>query len=388
MKHRFFLQFAMLLILLLSSSNMWGVLTNPVIKGDSITDPWFNTNPLPTGSVRMAYVNEEYPFLTLTDESIYTHYILAFAQLNETNNGIVLKSSSPLVELMKLKKRNPDITLILGIGRSSRNSFRAMAATEANRNSFALSCKSVMQQYGFDGIDIDWEWPTLENDSNEYNPKYESDKANYVKVVKKLREKLGRNKWISFYSISYAGYIDLPNMLRYANFVNVGGYNMDSVPDPIASRHHSALYPSEYSPKCCLDSAVNKHLEAGVSYSQMLIGIPYYARCAHVKKDDGNMYKGPNISNRDVHEYISELKYGWDEAAHVPYYYKTELVGYDVNNQPIYNNNLKITFDNERSIKDKVDYAKSKNLRGVFVWHYGIDFDDQRLGKALRDAYK
>lgn len=129
-------------------------------------------------------------------------------------------------------------------------------------------------------------------------------------------------------------------------------------------------------------------MAAGVPYSNMLVGIPYYGKCAHITKYNGGVWKGGNISIRDIPDYVSDLKYAWDEVAHAPYYYKMELVGYDENNQPIYNKNLKISFDNERSITDKVNYVKGLKLKGVFVWHYNVDYDDQRLAKTIREAYK
>lgn len=227
-------------ILILNVQNLFADL--PIIKHDTITDDWRAIPKWSLGTIRMAYVDDSYPsFKTLTDESLYTHYILAFAQLNNTNDGVILTNTDSKNKLKLLKEQNPNKSVILGIGRSSRDSFRKMASSSTNRKAFAQSCKSLIDQLGFDDIDLDWEFPTVD-DKGEVQEKYRYDKGNYVSVVKELRNVLGKNKWISFFSFFNAGYIDFPNMLRYANYVNICGYDMCGAPDSISVKHHSPLY--------------------------------------------------------------------------------------------------------------------------------------------------
>lgn len=128
--------------------------------------------------------------------------------------------------------------------------------------------------------------------------------------------------------------------------------------------------------------------EMGATPTNIILGIPFYARCAHLPYRNGQIYEGGNISAHDINLFTDSLDWNWDEVAHVPYYSKSEIVGYDENNQPIYKDKIKITFEDEQSVHDKVIFARGKKLKGVFVWHYSADYDDQNLAKAIKDAYK
>jgi chitinase len=74
-------------------------------------------------------------------------------------------------QVMALKKINPKLRNILAIGGWSFNDpqdpmgkytyklFSQMVSTAENRNNFITSAIAYAHQYGFDGIDIDWEYP-------------------------------------------------------------------------------------------------------------------------------------------------------------------------------------------------------------------------------------
>jgi len=74
-------------------------------------------------------------------------------------------------QVMALKNTNPNLRNILAIGGWSFNDpsdvmgkdtyklFSQMVSNEANRSNFIQSAIAYAHQYGFDGIDIDWEYP-------------------------------------------------------------------------------------------------------------------------------------------------------------------------------------------------------------------------------------
>jgi chitinase len=57
-----------------------------------------------------------------------------------------------------------------------------MAGTAANRATFINSLLSFMQNYGFDGVDLDWEYPVADDRGGQ-----EADKQNYVLLVKEMK---------------------------------------------------------------------------------------------------------------------------------------------------------------------------------------------------------
>ncbi len=65
------------------------------------------------------------------------------------------------------------------------DNFPEMAASEEARNKFAQQCVELIKAYGFDGIDIDWEYPGYADHSG--TPE---DKVNYTLFLKAIREAL------------------------------------------------------------------------------------------------------------------------------------------------------------------------------------------------------
>ena len=64
-------------------------------------------------------------------------------------------------QIVAMKSKNKDLKVILSIGgwNFPSNFWSGMVSTEASRSHFISSTKAFLQQYGFDGVDLDWEFP-------------------------------------------------------------------------------------------------------------------------------------------------------------------------------------------------------------------------------------
>jgi chitinase len=66
------------------------------------------------------------------------------------------------------------------------STFSNLAASSSAQSSFFSSLISFMQTYGFDGIDIDWEYPVAPERAGK-----PEDYQNYVSFLKNLKSALG-----------------------------------------------------------------------------------------------------------------------------------------------------------------------------------------------------
>ena len=78
----------------------------------------------------------------------------------------------------KLVAKNPNLKALISCGGWGpyHKDFSAIAATEANRTKFSKSVVKFIREHGFNGIDIDWEFPV------------KADKHNFSLMLKSLHE--------------------------------------------------------------------------------------------------------------------------------------------------------------------------------------------------------
>lgn len=309
-------------------------------------------------NISLAYV--ESGRKTLPDPNLFSHLVYAFCEFNDDNDGVVVADPDRLRAISGLKKQNPDLKVILGIGGYKKEGFSEMTGDKKKRKAFVNQCRRIIRDYNLDGIDLDWEFPGTTAGGHTAAP---DDAQNYATLVKDLRKSLGKDKWISFYSNNSAMFIDFKKMIPYVDYVNVSGYNL-SVPKPDKTLYHqSPLYSSKVCGDWCISKSISRHIAYGVPVQKILLGIPFFARgvepCANY------------FEMKSLDRYNDKCELIWDDDAKVPYLRGPE-------------GDLVAGFDNEESISIKCDYIQSHGLAGGFVWNYDSDYPDHRLAKTMK----
>lgn len=292
----------------------------------------------------------------IPDPSTMTHINYAFGHVNDTFDGVRIDNPKRLKVMVNLKKNNPELKVMLSVGGWGSGRFSEMAAEEANRRSFADDCLRVVEEFGLDGIDIDWEYPTSSLAKISSSP---DDTENFTELMKELRRALGNDRLLTLASAASAEYIDFKAIEPYVDFVNIMAYDMANAP-----KHHSALYESEISGDMTSDKAVKAHLAAGVPAEKLVLGMPFYGR-GGLKISSFNDYK-------DLHHHTGVVE-KWDDKAMVPYLVDEDGV-------------LQLGYDNPRSLKIKCEYVKENGLKGAMYWDYDGDNEAGDLRNTVAEC--
>lgn len=328
----------------------------------SFSDIKLNDSPIEvndsTEKISLAYVESR--CLDIPIPTLFSHLIYAFGEFNETNDGVIIPTPEKLRAMSELKFQNPKLKVILGIGGRKKEGFSEMARDDEKLRRFVWNCYEIISEYNLDGIDLDWEFPTTELGGHTACPQ---DTENYVKLVKELRNILGNDKWISFYSNNSGKWIDFKGMLPYVTYVNVSGYNLSIPSTDKPLKHQSPLYQSKECGGWCVSKSIAHHIKLGIPREKILMGIPFFGR----GKKPFPSYLGCDKFNK----YITDsCVLRWSDEAKAPYYVDQ-------------NENFILGFDNEESIESKCEFIRKEHLSGAFIWNYDSDYNDHRLAKAL-----
>ncbi len=289
--------------------------------------------------------------------------------------------------LNALKKSNPGLKTLISVGGWTWSGrFSDAALTESSRNTFADSCVEFMVKYGFDGVDIDWEYPVGGGMAG--NGKRPEDKQNFTLLMQKIRERLnargeadGRHYLLTFAGAatdSFVNNTELNKLSQYVDFANIMTYDIHGAWDSYTDFNAPLYQNNDVVPhyKWSIDLAVNSWLNAGFPGRQLVMGIPFYGYLYNAAVNSNNglyqSYSGSaSISYANiVGNYLSNPQF-------VRYYHEQSEVPW------LFNGSTFISYDDEQSIGAKVQFIKNKGLGGAMIWELSQDAD----GVLLNSLY-
>ena len=286
--------------------------------------------------------------------SLITHINYAFAHVNDQFNGVRIDNENRLHEIVKLREEHPHLKILLSIGGWGSGRFSEMAGNKEWRNSFAKDCQRIVKEFKLDGIDIDWEYPTVSDGEISSSP---ADYDNFTLLMKDIRKQIGKKKLLTLASIADGKYIDFKAIDSSIDFVNIMMYDVSKPP-----LQHNSLFRSPLAGRLTLVEALDAHLKQGLSKNKLVMGIPFYGRGDKIEIPDFVMFKELEKFNN----YESK----WDDISKVPYL---------INKQ----GKLVLTYENLKSLKAKVDYINNSGILGAMYWEFFGDDDELTLSRAL-----
>nr|QIJ96699.1 chitinase 2b [Glyphodes pyloalis] len=347
------------------------------------------------------------------DPNLCTHLIYTFIGIKSEGTVVSLDPYLDLAEnwgrgnfnkFTALKSKNPKLKTLLAVGGWNEGSakYSIMSANAAYRQNFIQSALKMIQDHGFDGLDVDWEYPNRRDTVNGA-----ADIDNFTQLLKELREEFDKHDLlltaaVSSVEASASLSYNVGAISKYLDFINLMTYDMYGSWDPVTG-HNAPLHSGEGDKSAdpnslyTVDMAINYWLKAGCPPEKLIMGVPFYGRTFSLTNPDVNSVRAPasgagiagqyTATNGFIgyNEFCQKLQTeSWtvktDEKAKVPY--------------AIQNRNW-VSYDNPSSLVIKTEYAMSLNLGGVMVW--SIETDDfnglcgegdfpllRTLNKALR----
>ncbi|HEX5168368.1 MAG TPA: glycoside hydrolase family 18 protein [Cyclobacteriaceae bacterium] len=322
-----------------------------------------------------------------------THINYAFVDVKDSMAWLtnIATDSINFRKLNYLKKDNPDLKILISIGGWSwSNNFSDAVLTENSRKKFAQTSANIVEQYNFDGIDIDWEYPGMRGEDNMFRTE---DKENFTLMFRAIREalnelakKTGKTYQVTTALPCFPRIIDVTEIgkaAKYIDYVNLMAYDFYVAGD--TAGHHSNLYPSEsYQKEESGDKAYDLYTKAGVPAEKLVLGIPFYGRSWFMKTDDnyGINRLVDSVTRGGGYTFIKDsimsrpgFERRWDDKAKAPYLWNPET-------------RQLVVYDDEESVRIKCEYVKAKNMGGVMFWQYASDPKEYLLTAVNEHLYK
>jgi chitinase len=110
------------------------------------------------------------------------------------------------------------------IAGATRTAFSDMSSSSTNRQAFIQGLMKFMDTYGFDGVDLDWEYPAADDRGG-----VAADRANYVSLLKDMRTAFGTSYGLTVTlptSYWYLQHFDLEGMADEVDWFNLMSYDL------------------------------------------------------------------------------------------------------------------------------------------------------------------
>lgn len=261
------------------------------------------------------------------------------------------------------RAREHGVKAILMLGGEDTNPVFRKAFSPERRETFVRSVVQVVDEYGFDGVDIDWE-PLTEEDVPlvlELAEKLRAERGNLLLTIPIASVNTNRPQDVPKSISSLAQSFDQVNLMTYG--MHGAGWRDWN------SWHPGALQGESEATPMSIESTVNAYVEAGLPAHKLGIGIGFYAACyrgitgpnqrtarMEVVADDNKMSYA-NVMD----DYYSGSISHWDEEAKTPYLSSEEPFG------PL--QCTYVPYEDTRSIALKAEYAVNRGLGGAIIWN-------------------
>uniref|UniRef100_A0A182UNF8 GH18 domain-containing protein n=1 Tax=Anopheles merus TaxID=30066 RepID=A0A182UNF8_ANOME len=232
-----------------------------------------------------------------------------------------------------------------------------------------LNVREFCKEHGFNGADIDWEFPESS-----------SDHSNFVLLLSALASELHSRDLILTTSVGVNREYDVSGIARHVDYILLMSYDYNGTWDRYTG-HNAPLcwgaVETDYQRRLNVKASVRDWIGGGAPKSKLIVGLAAYGRTFTLsststegtrRPTSGPGRKGPYTDEAGVLAYY-EVKNMfeqrmWDSDQDVPYAVSGDQW---------------VSYDDPQSIRKKCEFINSEGLGGAMIW--SIDQDEFQDGK-------
>lgn len=324
------------------------------------------------------------------DSRLCTHIVYGFAVLDSEKLTIKPHDSWADIDnkfyerVVAYKKKGLKVSLALGGWNDSLgDKYSRLVNDPAARARFVKQALEIVEKYGFDGLDLDWEYPKCWQVDCNKGPA--SDKKAFASLVHELRIAFQPKGLLLSSAVSPSktvineGY-DVPALSRDLDWIAVMCYDYHGQWDK-QTGHVAPLYAHEDDVDVTFNAnfSLNYWIERGADKKKIIMGMPLY---------------GQSFSLTDPNKHgLNEKSSGGGQAGEftraqgfLAYYEICDLVKRNswtvvkdnaaAMGPYAYHGNQWVSYDEVSDIRRKVKLVKDLDLGGAMIW--ALDLDDFR----------
>ncbi|XP_014214902.1 probable chitinase 2 [Copidosoma floridanum] len=309
-----------------------------------------------------------YSFAGLNGATFDIRSLDPWADLDEQNGRAGYK------KLTQMRYQYPGLRVSLAVGGWNEGSYNysEMARQPSRRKKFVSSVVHFLRAHNFQGLDLDWEFPTARG-GQPY------DRENFVLLLKDLKRAFREHDFLLTAAIaadteSMQSRYDILKIAEYLDYIHLMTYDYHGLEGQVVMPN-APLYE--------VNNTLNYILNLGVRPRKLVLGLPTYGKSYVLshglrsqdenpigKSSLRNSWPGPYSNQEGFLGYNEVCRYlvtndswigKWDNLSSTPYAIHQRQV---------------IVYDNAKSLQAKVRLAMEKGLAGVMIW--SIDTDDFR----------
>ncbi|KAF7979348.1 hypothetical protein HWV62_42779 [Athelia sp. TMB] len=319
------------------------------------------------GLVSMGYLTN-YGALTPNNVPVETlsHILYAFADINTDGTAYLTTPSTDeqnLSELyqIKLKQRNLKVLLSIGGGTASGEGHFNFVTDAALRANFVTSAVQLIDSYGLDGIDLDYEYPSSTAEGSGFADLFTELRTAFSTLQSNNGETEPYQLTAAINAVNYNNQFFVVSQTDAAlTYWNIMGYDYSGSWIPWTD-NQANIYGVGSRTGTSGDGCVNHIVSEGATLAKIVMGMPLYGRSFEGTAGLGASYTGVGPGTYPY----SQLPLAGATVSENT----TDITSYSYNSAT----QEFVSFDTAAVGKLKAQYIQNKGLAGSMFWELSSD---------------